>query len=144
MSTTKGFTLTPTQEGFLYAIGLFLLYIASYAPPIGVPATVRTVFTLLGAFAIVIKFELAQQPKPQIPANQAVYSVIVVFLSVAGGQVSAYFGGYWWAGLVVAIIGAIIAVYEDLGGQVPTTTSPVVQTPPAPTPAVGAPAVPKV
>jgi hypothetical protein len=132
MSVQQGRTLTAAQEAILYFVGLVLLYLASYAPPIAAPDVVRAVFTALGAFAVVIKFELASLPKPQITTHQAVWSVVAVSLSVIGGQVSANYAAYWYGGLILAIIGAVLAAYQDLKGKGKTPPVAGASTSPAP------------
>jgi hypothetical protein len=129
MSTQQGPTISPQAEAVLYFIGLIFVYVSSYSPSIAAPDVVRSIFGVIGVGVILVKYELAQVPKPQITSHQALYSFIALALSVAGGQISANYSTYWYAGLVVAIIGAILAAYQDLGGQVPPT---------APTPAVPA------
>ena len=121
MSTQQGTTISPELEAILYFTGLFLIYLASWSPPIAAPNTVRTVFGLLGTAAILIKYELSTQPKPQITSYQALYSVVALGLTLAGGQISANYSSYWYGGLIVALIGAVLAAYQDLGGKVPTT-----------------------
>lgn len=120
-------TISPTTESILYFLGLILVYLASWAPPIGAPDVVRTAFVSLGTLAIIIKYELSQQPKVQITTHQAAFSSIALILSVVGGQISANYGSVWYGGLIVAILGAILAAYEDSGGSVPTapTLAPV-------------------
>ena len=119
-TTQIGLTISPQAEAILYFIGLVLIYVASYSPPIAAPSTVRTVFGLLGTASIIIKYELSTQPKPQITSTQALYSTIALILSVVGGQISANYSSVWYGGLIVALLGAILASYEDLGGAVPT------------------------
>jgi hypothetical protein len=141
MSVQKGTTISPRVEALLYFIGLILVYVASWAPPVAAPSVVRTVFGLLGTVAIVVKYELSTQPKPQITSHQALFSTIALILSVAGGQISSIYPSVWYGGLIVAIIGAILAAYQDLGGSVPTTSSagtPITPTPPSTT-AIAAP-----
>ena len=121
MSTQQGTTISPELEAILYFVGLVLVYIAAWSPPIAAPDVVRTVFGLLGTGAIIIKYELATQPKPQITSHQALYSVIALGLVLAGGYISANYLSYWYGGLIVALIGAALAAYQDLGGKVPTT-----------------------
>lgn len=132
-STALQVKLTAQAEAILYFIGLVLVYFASYAPSISsaAPNEVRTFFMFLGAAVIVIKYELSQFPKPQITSHQVMYATLALTLSVLGGQMSNYYAAYWWCGLLVALIGAILAAYEDLGGQIPSPT--VSTTTPSPT-----------
>jgi lysylphosphatidylglycerol synthetase-like protein (DUF2156 family) len=117
-------TISPQVEAVLYFIGLVFVYLASWSPTaVGTPTEVRTIFTVLGAGIIIVKYELSTLPKPQIPTTQSVYSLVALILSVVGGQISANYSSYWYAGLIVAIIGAILAAYEDLGGSVPTVVA---------------------
>ena len=105
-------------------VGLVLIYLAAWTPPLGSPAVVSSVFYMLGAGVIYIKFELAGLPKiNQMTTVQAGYTVVALVLSWTGGLVSHYYGTLWWGGLIVAILGAIIMAYQDYGGQLPTTTS---------------------
>lgn len=122
MSQQQGLTIPPQVEAALYFLGLIAVYLASYSPPIGAPDTVRTAFGLLGTAAIIIKYELATQPKPQITTHQALYSTLALILSVAGGQLSASYAAYWYGGLIMAVVGAVVASYEDLGGKIAVAT----------------------
>lgn len=133
MSGQNGLTISPRLEAVLYFVGLIAIYLASYAPPVGAPGVVRTVFLALGSIVIIIKYELSTQPKPQITSHQAAFSSIALILSVAGGQLSANYSNVWEAGLALAVIGAILAAYEDLGGAVPSV--PAATTPATPAPA---------
>ena len=128
----QGATISPEAEAILYFVGLVLIYLAAWSRPIGAPDVVRTAFALVGMAAIVVKYELSNFPKPQITTHQVIYSTVALILSLAGWFLSALYGGFWWAGLAVAVIGALLAAYQDLGGQVPpATTSPTTTTAPA-------------
>ena len=112
------------MQAVLYFVGLVLIYLASYAPAVNAPGGVREFFFALGSVVIVVKFELSQVPTPQIMTHQAVYSVVALSLSVVGGQLSANYATVWYVGLVVALIGAILAAYEELGGKIPPAPTP--------------------
>lgn len=122
MSKQQGASISPEAEAILYFVGLVLIYIAAWSPPqLGTPSIVMTVFSFLGMGAIVAKYELAQLPKPQITTHQAIYSTFALILALAGGYISANYTSVWWEGLALALIGAILAAYEDIGGSVPST-----------------------
>ena len=78
MSGQNGLTISPRLEAVLYFVGLIAIYLASYAPPVGAPGVVRTVFLVLGSIVIIIKYELSTQPKPQITSHQAAFSSIAL------------------------------------------------------------------
>ncbi len=125
--------ISPQVEAVLYFVGLLSIYLASWSPPIVAPEAVRTAFTLLGSVVIVVKYELSMAPKPQVSTHQALYSTIALVLSIAGGQLSSIFGSEWYVGLAVAVIGAVLAAYQDLGGKVPVAAVPASTTAPTST-----------
>jgi len=131
MSTQNGLTIPPAVEAVLYFLGLMAVYASTYNPT-GAPAAVQSAFFLLGNVAIVVKYELSRQPKPQITSHQAVFSLVAYSLTIGGALISKFYGAEWYGGLVVALIGAALASYQDLGGKLPTSTPPVQSSTPAP------------
>jgi len=124
MSSQTGFTITPNEEGVLYFIGLFFVYLATYAPTISTasPDVVRAFFGFLGVAVIVIKYELSMNTPTTIPTSlTALLTTIALILVVAGGYISTNYGSFWYGGLAVAIIGSILAAYTAIGGQTPVT-----------------------
>lgn len=125
-TTTPGFTLSPRAEAVAYFIGLFLVYLATYAPTISSasPSVVRSFFAVLGVAVIIIKYELSQNVPTTIPTSlTALLTTIALILTVAGGYISANYGAYWYGGFIVALIGSFLAAYTAIGGQIPTPST---------------------
>ena len=116
-------TISPEAEAILYFVGLVLIYISVWNPT-SAPTYVQTIFTFLGMAAVVAKYELSVLPKPQITSHQVIYSTVALILALFGGYISSTYGTEWWAGLALAVLGAVIAAYEDLGGKVPPVPTP--------------------
>ena len=129
MSTKQLQSISPTTGAILYFIGLVLVYLYTAGEPAGSPAIVHTFFVILGGGVILIKFELQQYASAKVSLNgEAVYSFLALFLTVVGGYVTQYYPSTWYGGLILALIGAILAAYKDFGGVIPTVASPITST----------------
>jgi hypothetical protein len=127
MSTTSkssSFNLSPKVAGIVFFVFLVILGLSQWQAPSNSPGVVITIFTFIGMAGTVVKYELSTMTAPKIPQQyQAVFSTLALILSIGGGYIARVYSAYWWAGLVVVVVGAIIGAYQDLGGSMPTVTA---------------------
>jgi uncharacterized membrane protein len=117
--------LSDTQQAILQFLGFLLINLGLVTLPSNEPKIVGAIFTFLGFATILVKAELPSLKPSKFTTQQSTFYLSVAStLTAINGYIALTYPGFWWAGLLIGIIGAIIlSIKEIIEGSSPTPNS---------------------
>jgi uncharacterized membrane protein len=117
--------LTDSQQAILQFLGFLLINLGLVTLPSNEPKLVGAIFTFLGFATILVKAELPSLKPSKFTSQQSTfYLAVASTLTAINGYIALTYPGFWWAGLLIGIIGAIVlSIKEIIEGSSPTPNS---------------------
>ena len=117
--------LSDTQQALLQFLGFLLINLGLVTLPSNEPKLVGAIFTFLGFAAILVKAELPSLNPSKLSTSQAAfYLALASMLTAVNGYIALTFSTYWWAGLIIGIVGSVIlSIKEIVEGVSPTSAA---------------------
>jgi uncharacterized membrane protein len=117
--------LSDTQQAILQFLGFLLINLGLVTLPSNEPKIVGAIFTFFGFATILVKAELPSLKPSKFTTQQSTfYLAVASTLTAINGYVALTYPGFWWAGLLIGIIGAIIlSIKEIIEGSSPNPNS---------------------
>jgi uncharacterized membrane protein len=120
--------LSDVQQALLQFLGFLLINLGIVTLPSNEPKLVGAIFTFMGFAAILVKAELPSLNPSKFSTSQATfYLALASMLTAINGYIALTYSSYWWAGLIIGIVGAVILSIKEIVegvGPVSTSTSP--------------------
>ena len=125
LSTPVRMKLSDAQQAVLQFAGFLLINLGVVTLPSSEPKLIGAIFTFIGFGAILLKAELPSLNPSKLTTQQAsLYLAVASMLTAIDGYVALTYESYWWAGLIIGIIGAVIlAIKEVVEGTNPIATT---------------------
>jgi uncharacterized membrane protein len=119
--------LSDTQQAMLQFLGFLLINLGLVTLPSNEPKIVGAIFTFLGFATILIKAELPSLKPSKFTTQQSTfYLAVASTLTAINGYIALTYPGFWLAGLMIGIIGAIIlSIKEIIEGSSSTPNSTI-------------------
>jgi uncharacterized membrane protein len=117
--------LSDSAQALLQFLGFLLINLGVVTLPSDEPKLVGAIFTFLGFAAILVKAELPSLNPSKLSTSQATfYLALASMLTAINGYIALSYASYWWAGLIIGIVGAVIlSIKEIVEGISPTSAS---------------------
>ena len=117
--------LSDSQQAILQFLGFLLVNLGIVSLPSNEPKIVGAIFTFLGFASILVKAELPSLNPSKFSTSQATfYLALASMLTAINGYISLTYSSYWWAGLAIGIVGAVvISIKEIVEGVSPVSSS---------------------
>jgi uncharacterized membrane protein len=107
--------LSDTQQAMLQFLGFLLINLGLVTLPSNEPKIVGAIFTFLGFATILVKAELPSlKPSKFTTQRSTFYLSVASTLTAINGYFAFTYPGFWWAGLLIGIIGAIILSIKEI------------------------------
>lgn len=122
ISISPRLTLSDAQQAIIDFIGLLIINLSVVVVPAKAPAWIGAIFLLLGFLAILVRSELPPtNPSKYTTSQVTLFMAVASILSAINGYVAITFATYWWAGLILGVIGAIILAIRQIteGAPIP-------------------------
>jgi uncharacterized membrane protein len=117
--------LSDSQQAILQFLGFLLVSLGLVSLPSSEPKIVGAIFTFLGFASILVKAELPSLNPSKLSTSQATfYLALASMLTAINGYISLTYPNYWWAGLAIGTVGAVvISIKEIVEGVSPVSSS---------------------
>jgi uncharacterized membrane protein len=107
--------LTDAQQALLQFLGFLLINLGIVTLPSNEPKLVGAIFTFIGFGAILVKAELPSLNPSKLSTSQATfYLALASMLTAINGYIALTYSSYWWAGLIIGIVGALILSIKEI------------------------------
>jgi uncharacterized membrane protein len=107
--------LSDAQQALLQFLGFLLINLGIVTLPSNEPELVGAIFTFIGFAAILVKAELPSLNPSKLSTSQATfYLALASMLTAINGYIALTYSSYWWAGLIIGIVGALILSIKEI------------------------------
>jgi uncharacterized membrane protein len=107
--------LTDAQQALLQFLGFLLINLGIVTRPSNEPKLVGAIFTFIGFASILVKTDLPSLNPSKLSTSQATfYLALASMLTAINGYIALTYSSYWWAGLLIGIVGALILSIKEI------------------------------
>jgi uncharacterized membrane protein len=107
--------LTDAQQALLQFLGFLLINLGIVTLPSNEPKLVGAIFTFIGFASILVKADLPSLNPSKLSTSQATfYLALASMLTAINGYIALTYSSYWWAGLLIGIVGALILSIKEI------------------------------
>jgi uncharacterized membrane protein len=117
--------LSDTAQALLQFFGFLLINLGLVTLPSNEPKLFGAIFTFLGFASILVKAELPSLNPSKLSTSQATfYLALASMLTAINGYIALTYASYWWAGLIIGIVGAVILSIKEIVEGISPASSP--------------------